>query len=625
MYICDKAYDIIVVGGGHAGCEAALASARMGCPTLLLTLNLDSVALMPCNPAIGGLGKTHLVREIDALGGEIGRNIDKTGIQFRTLNTRKGPAVQALRAQADKQQYRLSMKAVLEQQDGLDIKQELVQELLVQKGKAVGVTTQAGARYRAKAVILCTGTFLNGLIHIGLTHYPAGRAGEFPAIELANQLKKQGFELGRLKTGTPPRVNGKSIDFSAFSPQSGEEPPPAFSFFTEQIEQPQISCYLGYTNLKTHDIIRHNLDKSPLYRGVIKGTGPRYCPSIEDKVVRFPDKERHQIFLEPEGLCTQEIYANGVSTSLPLEVQIAFLRSIEGLERVEVMRPGYAIEYDFVPPTQLKPTLETKLIQNLYHAGQINGTSGYEEAAAQGLWAAINAVCKLRRKSPFILKRSEAYMGVMIDDLVTKGTLEPYRMFTSRAEYRLLLRQDNADLRLMDYGYDLGLISSKHYQQLQQKRKLIQQEILRLKQSIVSPGHEALPSSMELKSPKSLAELLKRPQVSYSQLKLLDKKPPRLPAKIIKQVELELKYEGYIARQLAQVERFKRLEDYKLPADIDYQCIPGLSTEVKQRLSQISPISLGQASRIPGVTPAAISILMVYLKHHQAAKEKISA
>jgi tRNA uridine 5-carboxymethylaminomethyl modification enzyme len=625
MYTCDKAYDIIVVGAGHAGCEAALASARMGCTTLHLTLNLDNVALMPCNPAIGGLGKAQLVREIDALGGEMGKNIDKTGIQFRTLNTRKGPAVQAYRAQADKHQYKQCMKNVLEEQPGLDIKQEMVQKLILKKGQAIGVKTQTGAAYQAKAVILCTGTFLNGLIHIGLNHFPAGRAGEFPAIELAGQLKDLGFGIGRLKTGTPPRLDAKSIEFSAFSIQAGDKPPPAFSFFTGQIMRPQINCYLGYTNRETHRIIRANLDKSPLYCGVIKGIGPRYCPSIEDKVVRFAEKERHQIFLEPEGLQTHEIYANGVSTSLPLEVQVAFLRSIEGLEQVEVTRPGYAIEYDFVPPTQLKPTLETKLIQNLYHAGQINGTSGYEEAAAQGLWAAINAVRKIRRQAAFILKRSEAYMGVMIDDLVTKGTLEPYRMFTSRAEYRLLLRQDNADLRLTGYGHKLGLISDCNFRRLKEKQKLIHGELSRLKKTIISPHQINLPATLELKSPKSLAELLKRPEIKYSTIEQIDQRRHGISAEIIQQVELKLKYEGYINRQLAQVERFKRLEEQKIPADLDYQSIPGLSTEVKQRLSQINPVSLGQASRIPGVTPAAISILMVFLKSYRSTPQKIQA
>ncbi len=620
MYICDREYDIIVVGAGHAGCEAALACARMGCATLLLTINLDSVALMPCNPAIGGLGKGHLVREIDALGGEMGKNIDKTGIQFRMLNTRKGPAVQALRAQADKQQYRLSMKAVLESQEGLDLKQELVEELLIEKGKAVGVATQNRAKYRAKAVILCTGTFLNGLIHIGLTSYPAGRAGEFSSVRLAQQLPDLGFLTGRLKTGTPPRLDAKSIDLSSFSAQSGEDIPTPFSFTTEKIKQPQINCYLGYTNPKTHQIIRDNLDKSPMYCGLIKGIGPRYCPSIEDKVVRFAGKERHQIFLEPEGLNSQEIYANGVSTSLPLEVQVSFLRTIEGLEQVQVMRPGYAIEYDFIPPTQLKPTLETKPLKNLYHAGQINGTSGYEEAAAQGLWAAINAVCKLRKRTAFILKRSEAYMGVMIDDLVTKGTLEPYRMFTSRAEYRLLLRQDNADLRLMGYGYRLGLIPAPQYQQLQQKRKSIKGELLRLKKSMVSPHEKELPAEIVIKASCSLAQLLKRPHVNYAHLEALDKKSPGLSADVIEQVELELKYEGYIARQLAQLEKLKQLEDYTLPAKLDYQRIPGLSTEVRQVFGRIKPVSLGQASRIPGVTPAAISILMVYLKRKRSSQ-----
>jgi tRNA uridine 5-carboxymethylaminomethyl modification enzyme len=620
MYIHSKQYDVIVVGAGHAGCEAALASSRMGCETLIITMNLDSIALMSCNPAIGGIAKGHLVREIDALGGEMAKCIDRTGIQFRVLNTSKGPAVQAYRAQADKQLYRLEMKTILEKEKRLDIKQGIVERILVENGKAVGVDTNTGISYKSKAVILTTGTFLKGLIHIGLMNFSAGRAGEFSSEKLSDNLRDLGFGIGRLKTGTPPRLDAKTIDFSKLTEQRGDENPKPFSYSTGKITQKQIPCYLAYTNEETHKVIRENLDRSPLYCGVIKGVGPRYCPSIEDKIKRFPERDRHQVFLEPEGYETKEYYANGVSTSLPVDVQIKFLRTIKGLENVEIMRPGYAIEYDFIPPTQLMPTLETKLIKNLFHAGQINGTSGYEEAAAQGLIAGINAGLSAHGKEPLILDRSEAYIGVLIDDLVTKGTGEPYRMFTSRAEYRLLLRQDNADLRLREKGYRAGLVKEEDFVKFIKKREGIKIEIERLYKTFLKPSDDVndklrAAGTNTINEPITLLELLRRPEIKYDDLMKFHPTPfsAQSPT-VVEQVEIQVKYEGYINREIVNVERFKRLEEKRIPQLIDFESIPGLSTEVKEKLSKLRPVSIGQASRISGITPSAISILMVYLE-----------
>lgn len=618
-------FDVIVVGAGHAGCEAGLAAARMGAKTLLLTINLDMVAFMPCNPSVGGPAKGIVVREIDALGGEMGRNIDKTYIQMRMLNTGKGPAVRALRAQADKFAYQHEMKNTIENTPNMTLRQGMVERLIVEEGQCKGVITHTGAVYKSTTVVVTTGTYLRGEVIIGDLKYSSGPNNQQPAVKLSQHLEELGFELVRFKTGTPPRVNGHSIDYSKTEIQPGDDVPRAFSFETTTFLMDQIPCWLTYTSEETHRLIDANLHRSPMFSGMIKGRGPRYCPSIEDKIVRFHDKPRHQLFLEPEGRNTKEVYVQGLSTSLPEDVQREILKTIPGLENVEMMRTGYAIEYDAMVPTQLWPTLETKKVKNLYTAGQINGTSGYEEAAGQGIMAGINAGCRALGKKEVILDRSEAYIGVLIDDLVTKGTNEPYRLLTSRAEYRLLLRHDNADLRLTEIGHEIGMISDERYERFVEKKEKIEKEKTRLSSIIIKPKADVQElirnaGGSELKDGIHASDLLRRPEMTYAHINTLVPSEEPIVDEITEQVEIQIKYEGYIEKSLQQVERMKRMENKKIPANIDYEAITGIATEARQKLQAVQPLSVGQASRISGVNPADISILLVYLEQGKIAR-----